>query len=139
MRAEIFTYPVLIKEIYLDVYGHVNNATYLTLLEEARWELITQNGYGLKKIIETGRGPVILEVTMRYLKELHARDQIQIDSSMISYEKKIGKMRQNMQRGKELCCTAEFTFGLFDLKARKLILPTADWLKAIGISEAIGT
>lgn len=139
MRAEIFTYPVLIKEIYLDVYGHVNNATYLTLLEEARWELITQNGYGLKKILETGRGPVILEVTLRYLKELHARDQIQIDSCMISYEKKIGKMRQTMQRGKELCCTAEFTFGLFDLKARKLILPTADWLKAIGISEAIGT
>ena len=73
MQAEIFTYPIIIKETYLDVYGHVNNATYLTLLEEARWEFITKNGYGLKKILEIGYGPVVLEVMMRYLKELRLK------------------------------------------------------------------
>jgi acyl-CoA thioester hydrolase len=38
-----------------------------------------------------------------------------------------------MLRGDEVCCTAEFTIGFFDLKARKLILPTPEWLKAIGM------
>ena len=135
METQIFTYPIIIKETYLDVYGHVNNAAYLTLFEEARWELITNNGYGFKKVLETGLGPVILKVTLEYLKELCLRDQIIIESQMFSYEGKIGKLRQTMRRKEEICCTAEFTFGLFDLKTRKLVLPTSDWLVAVGISK----
>lgn len=131
--SKIFrTSPILIKETYLDVYGHVNNATYLTLFEEARWDLTHQQGWGLKRIMEKGVGPVILEVTLRYLRELRLRDEIIIESQMISYEKKIGKLSQKMLRGKEVCCTAEFTMGLFDLKERKLILPTDEWLEVVG-------
>jgi len=32
----------------------MNNATYLTLFEEARLDLITKNGYGMDKIAATG-------------------------------------------------------------------------------------
>jgi YbgC/YbaW family acyl-CoA thioester hydrolase len=131
---EIHSFPILIKEVYLDLYGHVNNAVYLTLFEEARWDLITKNGYGLKKIQETGLGPVMLEVKMRYLKELCVRDHIVIQSRMLSYEKKISRIEQNMVRGEEICCTAEFAFGLFNLKERKLVLPTQEWLQALGFT-----
>ncbi|EFB40775.1 acyl-CoA thioesterase [Parachlamydia acanthamoebae] len=132
MKKQVYTYPITIKEVYLDLYGHVNNATYLTLFEEARWDLSNQNGYGVEKIKETGQGPVILEVTMRFLKELRLRDKINIETSVVSYEKKIGKLLQKMVRESEICCTAEFTIGLFDLKERKLIPPTPEWLKVIG-------
>ena len=64
----IFSYPIYIKESYLDTFGHVNNATYLTLLEEARWDLLNKNSYGLKKIQETGLGPTILEIKLSFLK-----------------------------------------------------------------------
>lgn len=134
MEAEIFKYPVLIKEVYLDFYGHVNNTIYLTLLEEARWDFITKKGYGLHKIKESGLGPVVLEVTMRYLKELRLREEIIIESQMISYKSKISILQQTMWRNKEACCTAEFKIGLFNLKERKLVLPTPEWLKAIGIN-----
>ena len=110
----------------------MNNATYLTLFEEARWELITKNNYGLTRIKETGLGPTILEAKIRYLRELKVRDEIVIETQLISYEKKIAKLTQKMLRGKEECCVADFTFALFDLKQRKLVLPTADWLRALG-------
>lgn len=126
-------YPLIIKEINLDLYRHVNNATYLTLLEDARWDFINSHGYGFAKILETGLGPVVLEITIRYLKELRLRDEIVIETKMVSYEKKIGKMRQEMVRGGDICCTADITFGLFDLNERKLILPTPEWLKGIGL------
>lgn len=132
MDWKMFTYPILIKETYLDTFSHVNNATYLTLFEEARWDLITKNGYGLKKIQETGCGPTMLEIKVCYLKELKLRDEIIIESRMLSYDKKIGKMEQKMVRSGEVCCTFELIFGLFSLKERKLILPTPEWLKAIG-------
>lgn len=131
MHQKIHRYPVLIKEIDLDPYGHVNHAQYLRYLEEARWDYVTQNGYGFKKIHESGIGPVILEVHIRYLKELRLREEVVIETEFTSYEKKIGKIAQRVMRGDMLCCVADITIGLFDLKERKLILPTEEWLKAI--------
>lgn len=135
MNAKIFSYPLMIKETYLDTFGHVNNATYLTLLEEARWDLITKNSYGLKQIQETGLGPTILEIKLIFLKELRLREKIIIESKMISYERKIGRLSQKMIRDGEVCCDAEFVIGLFNLTERKLVLPTAEWLYAVGVQN----
>lgn len=51
-----FYYELTIKEHHLDTFGHVNNAVYLELFEEARWEFISENGYGLKKIQNEKKG-----------------------------------------------------------------------------------
>jgi acyl-CoA thioester hydrolase len=136
MQSKLFSYPLTIKETYLDSFGHVNNATYLTLLEEARWELITKNGYGLKKIQETGLGPTILEIKLIFFKELRPRDEISIETQLLSYDRKIGKLSQKMVRNSEICCDAELIFGLFSLTERKLVVPTSDWLRAIGVEDS---
>lgn len=113
----------------------MNNATYFVLFEEARWELITKNGYGLKKIKETGLGPTILEIKLRFLKELRLNEKIIIETQLLFYKNKIGKLLQKMIRNDEVCCEAEFTIGLFSLSVRKLVLPTKEWLFAIGAKE----
>jgi YbgC/YbaW family acyl-CoA thioester hydrolase len=133
MQSKIFFYPRTILETNLDVFGHVNNAVYLTLFEEARWDLITKNGYGLKHILETGLGPVILEVNLKFSKELRVRDEIIIETQLVSYEKKIAKMVQKMMRNEELCCKEEVSFALFSLKERKLMEPTPEWFRAVGL------
>jgi len=127
-----FQYHTVIKEQYLDSFGHVNNAAYLTLLEEARWEFITKNNYGLKVIQEALVGPTILQMNIIFKKELKVRDEITIESQIVSYEKKIAKLSQNILRDNEVCCETEMLIALFDLRARKLILPTSQWLHAIG-------
>jgi thioesterase-3 len=129
----IYSYPVTIKEVYLDTFGHMNNATYLTLFEEARWDCIGKNGYGIEYIRSSGLGPTILEILLTFKKELRNRDEIVIETQGVSYERKIGKLAQRMIRNGELCCHAEFTIGLFSLKERKLVLPTEEWLRAIGM------
>lgn len=130
-----FEYQLLIREHHLDSYGHVNNATYLSLFEEARWEIITQRGYGYKKVHETGRGPVILEVNMKFLKELKLRENIRITLEVTSYEGKISRLKQTMVKPDgTIACEVNMVAAFFDLKARKLISPTEDWLQAIGFS-----
>ena len=52
----MFSYELLIREQHLDSYGHVNNATYVSLFEEARWELITRKGYGYQHVHKIGLG-----------------------------------------------------------------------------------
>ncbi len=127
----------MIKEVYLDTFGHMNNAQYLNLFEEARWELMNESGYGIEKIIETGLGPTILELKIRYMKELKLRDPVIIETQLLSYERKIGKLQQKMFRKGEVCCIGEFTIALFDMKHRKLVPPTPEWLKALGFQDFV--
>ncbi len=133
MSYTVFSYPFMIKEVYLDTFGHMNNAMYLVLFEEARWEFITQNGYGLKKIMETGLGPTILEIKLKFLKELRLRDKIIIETQVTSYQNRIINIGQKMLRENVICCEAEFTIGFFSLKERKIVQPSDEWLKALGI------
>ncbi|MFD2603370.1 acyl-CoA thioesterase [Flavobacterium suzhouense] len=132
MENKTFTYKLTIKEFHLDTFGHVNNATYLQIYEEARWEFITQNGYGLDKIRSTGKGPVILEINIRFIKELGLRENITIYSQTGEYEGKVGKIRQWIvdEQG-TVCSEVEMKIGLFDTKLRKLVAPTEDWMAAI--------
>ena len=134
MSAQKFIYPLLIRESHLDTFGHVNNATYLEILEEARWDIITPRGYGIPEIKARQFGPVILKFTMTFVKELTLRQEIRVETQMLSYTKKIGVMQQNIfNAANELCFESELVLGLMDMQARKLVLPTPEWLHAIGM------
>lgn len=136
MPAKSFEYKKEILEHHLDSFGHVNNATYLTLYEEARWDFITKNGYGLKEIMQFKKGPVVLDVQCRYKKEITNRELITIRSQSLSFKGKIGKIHQEIIKADgEIASDATFTVGFMDLKERKLISPPQEWLDAIGISK----
>jgi len=129
-----FEYSLLILEAHLDTFGHVNNATYLALYEEARWDLVTKNGYGLKQVHQIKKGPVILEVNIKFQKELKLREQITITTELVHYTGKIGQLKQQMLKpDSAVASEALFTFALFDLVERKLVDPTPEWRKAIGM------
>lgn len=129
-----FEYSVQIKEFHLDTFGHVNNAIYMALYEEARWDFITKHGYGLEKIQQEKKGPVILESTIRYRRELINREIIKIVSEPIDPEKsKIMTINQKMLKADgSLASEAIFTVGFMDLRERKLISAPDDWRKACG-------
>ena len=135
MGKKVGSYTLLIREHHLDTFGHMNNATYLEILEEARWELITSRGFGLKEIQKKKQGPIILDVYLKFTKELKLRDEVEITTELLDHEGKIGKLRQNILRGDEVCATADFTIGFFDLAQRKIIEPTDEWKYAIGLTD----
>jgi YbgC/YbaW family acyl-CoA thioester hydrolase len=127
-------YEVIIRESHLDTFGHVNNAAYLELFEEARWEFITRNGYGLKKVQEIQQGPVVLELSMKFKKEITLREKIRITTRLVDHKKKITRLHQEMVKEDGTVATEiDLVFGLFDLKTRRLIDPTPEWMKAIGL------
>lgn len=131
----IFDYPTTIQEAQLDSFGHLNNAVYLQLFEFARWEFISQRGFGIEKIQSSKTGPVILAINIKYLKELKARDKVIIKSQMQSFRPKIGELRQWIENENgEVCCDAILTLGFWDIEKRKLIPATEEWMNAIGIA-----
>jgi YbgC/YbaW family acyl-CoA thioester hydrolase len=134
-RNTIFEYQVLIKENHLDSFGHVNNAVYVQLYEEARWDFITKNGFGLDIIQQHQKGPVLLDLQVRFKRELKNREIITITSQTIEVKNsKIMTLEQKMitSNGK-VASEALFTVGFFDLKERKLINAEPEWLIACGV------
>ena len=129
-----FEYKMQILESHLDSFGHVNNAKYLELYERARWDFITNGGYGLEEIQELKQGPVILDVHCRFKREIKNREHITITSQSEAWNGKIGKINQQiLKEDGSVSSEASFTIGFMDLKERKLVAPSEKWLKAIGL------
>ena len=127
-----FRYELTVRESFLDTFGHVNNSKYLQIFEDARWDYISANGYTLEYVKESQKAPIILEIHLKFIKEIHLREKIKVEIKLLDYTNKIGLLEQKIyNENGELACEGKFTFGLFDLKERKLILPTPEWQNAI--------
>lgn len=138
MSNPVYEYEFKVLEHHLDTFGHVNNAKYLELFEEARWDFITTNNLGIKEIIESQIGPVLLEANIVFKSELKNREVIKVISQARKEmrNKYVMVMDQKMVRedGK-VAATLTISVGLMDLAQRKLIPPTLEWLKALGLEE----
>lgn len=134
MSFPIFSYPVKILEHHLDAYGHVNNVAYIAFFEQARWDMVTQRGCGLDYVRSSAVGPVVLELSCKFRRELRLRQEVFIRSTLQSWRGKIGVMSQVISdETDQTYCEALVTFGLFDLNLRKLVLPSQKWREALGL------
>lgn len=135
-----FTYERHIRETDLDFLGHVNHAKYLSILEEARWEMISDGGYGFNDLREAMISPVILEVNIRYKKEICNREAIVIETQTQLPLSKVGKLGQIMRKENgQIAASAIITYGIMDLRQRVLIHPPSIWLEAIGVENTPST
>ena len=135
-----FRYERRIRETDLDFLGHVNHAKYLSMLEEARWEMISDGGYGLSELQEAMISPVILQVNIQYKKEICNRERIIIETHTQMLPSKVGTLEQIMRKENgDIAASATITYGIMDLKQRVLINPPSIWIQAIGVenTEAI--
>ena len=131
-QSSEYHYQVQIKEHHIDSLGHMNNAAYLALYEEARWEKITSRGYGVETIKKLRKAPIILDVQVKFKKEIWLREKITITARLVGYKGKVGQFEQKMiKEDGTVASEAMFTIALFDLESRKLIDPTPEWNYAI--------
>jgi acyl-CoA thioester hydrolase len=140
MSNPIYEYSLKILEHHLDTFGHVNNATYLQIYEEARWDLLAQNNHGIDKIVASRIGPVILDLHLIFKAELINREEIKI----ITVAKKemrnkyVMVLEQKMLKADgKVASTLELSIGLMNLDKRKLVPPTKEWMTALGVEEFV--
>ena len=129
---------VMIRETQIDIFGHMNNSRYLEVLEDVRWNMVEEKGFGLAKILSSKTGPIVLGMEIKYLKELKAREWVKVTVELLPNEKgpeaKIQKLKQQMIKDNgEIACEATFAIGFFDMVARKLLPPSPEWKFALGL------
>ncbi len=129
-------YKLKILEHHLDTYGHVNNATYLQLYEEARWDMFDAQGYGLNKVRIERVGPVILNISINYKRELNNREDIIINSKFDKIKNRLSwyfSQEMILLSSGQLISDITILMGLMDLTKRKLISMPDDWKRVLGL------
>ena len=131
-----FRYERRIRETDLDFLGHVNHAKYLSMLEEARWEMIAEAGFGFDELRAAMISPVILEVNIQYKREICNREHIIIETHTQVPSSKVGTLEQVMRKENgQIAAIATIVYGVMDLQERALVHPPSLWLQAIGVEN----
>ncbi|MGW3424570.1 acyl-CoA thioesterase [Streptomyces phaeochromogenes] len=130
--AEPFSVPVTVRGYETDVQGHVNQAVYVNYAEHARWSLLQAAGISQAGLAAKGVGPVSLEMTVRYRRELRAGDEVEVTCDFIWGEGKTFRVEQTIRKS-DGTVAAEITGvgGLMDLKQRKLVADPRDYFRAL--------
>ena len=109
-----------IRGYHCDAYGHVNNARYLELLEEARWTFLEP---ALKEKFFDTRNLlfVVVNINISYKKPLVPAQVVDIEITNVTYKNKSMVVRQIIsdKRTRELASEAMVTFVLLNSQTGK--------------------
>ncbi|MFI6876494.1 acyl-CoA thioesterase [Streptomyces sp. NPDC050400] len=120
--TEPFSVRIGVRGYETDTQGHLNQAVYLQYAEHARWSTLRHGGIEQQDLLARGVGPVALETTIRYLRELRAGDEVEVTCVFEWGEGKTFRIRQTVTKT-DGTVSAEVTAvgGLLDLTERKLV------------------
>jgi acyl-CoA thioester hydrolase len=130
--ADVFTVRITVRGYELDTQGHLNQAVYLQYAEHARWALLRAAGITQDALIASGIGPVALETTIRYLRELRGGDEVDVSCGFAWGAGRTFRLEQDYRlpdgtQVAELVGVA----GLLDLRERRLVSAPQDRLRAL--------
>jgi len=115
-----------LQDIWLDAYGHLNEAYYLVPFSNATWALQDHFGIGVAYFEETGGALYTVDSHIRYLKEVRAPALIEIESMVLGVDAKRFRFAHVMKVDGSERATLDCMTLHFDSKAgRTAPLPDA--------------
>lgn len=76
-----YSFKTKVRGYELDSYGHVNNAVYVSYTEQARWEILNEEGL-LNSFLSENLLLVVTETNIRYMRELKLFDELNVETSV---------------------------------------------------------
>lgn len=127
-----FFVDVTVRGYELDTQGHLNQAVYLQYAEHARWELLRAAGLPQEKLLADGVGPVALEVTVKFRRELRGGERVRVSCRFDYGQGKTFTVSQQVLK-EDGTVAAEITgvAGVLDLTTRRLVADPAGRLAAL--------
>ncbi|WP_324192831.1 acyl-CoA thioesterase [Nocardia transvalensis] len=128
---EPFSIRIDVRVSDLDPQLHVTGPAYQQYADHARFECVQAAGISVEELLRDGFGPVNLETTIRYHRELRAGDSVDVTCSWVWTEGKTYRVEHTLTRADgELSATIGYVSGLLDLRDRRLVRnPAAEWAR----------
>ncbi|MFD0318131.1 acyl-CoA thioesterase [Streptomyces flavalbus] len=136
--SEPFSVPVTVRGYETDVQGHLNQAVYLNYAEHARWSLLQAAGISQSGLVGRGVGPVALETTIRYRRELLAGDEVDVTCAFEWSGGKTFRIEQRIVKADgTVAAEVSAVGGLMDLTARKLVADPQGYFKELATDPTL--
>ncbi|MFC4498039.1 MULTISPECIES: acyl-CoA thioesterase [Streptomyces] len=136
--SEPFSVRVTVRGYETDVQGHVNQAVYINYAEHARWSLLQAAGVSQAALVDRGVGPVGLETTIRYKRELLAGDEVDVTCTFEWGTGKTFRIQQSIVRADgTVAAELESVGGLLDLKARRMVADPRSYFKELATDPGV--
>ncbi|WP_411100047.1 acyl-CoA thioesterase [Streptomyces sp. x-45] len=120
--SEPFSVPVTVRGYETDTQGHLNQSVYLNYAEHARWSMLQAAGIRQTDLVARQVGPVALETTIRFRRELLAGDEVTVSCAFEWGEGKTFRIRQLITKADgTVAAEVEAVGGLMDLSERRLV------------------
>ena len=107
-----------------DAFGHLNQASFLSLFERARWEMLAR-GPGMDVFTRSGAWPAVRKTTVDYHAAAFPGDVLRFAQALVHHGRTSFTMRQTARRTKDdtLIATAEFVFVCIDRDGKPVPVP----------------
>ena len=136
----MITTRFLVRSYEVDRNGHLNGSIYVQWADEVRFQAARQAGVDVNAFIAGGVGPVNLETTIRYHRELREGDEVDVSCVFEWGNGKTVNVYQEFRRPDgTLAATLTSTGGLLDLDRRRLLDdPAGRWRTAASEPAHLG-
>ena len=115
-----FSTDIKIRGYHIDVFGHMNNARYLELMEESRWQYIDATNFQ-GYLTENNWGFAVVNINISYKRPAHNGDIITFEVKMKRMGNSSMTVDQIMTNKKTgvVIAEAEVTFVVLDLATHR--------------------
>ena len=96
-----------------DIYGHLNNAIYLHIYEEARSDSLDQMGMSIQKLKENNIGIYLINLELNFIKTIPLGEIITVQSFIIESTKLRATWKQEIFNSKNELCNRAIVKGVF--------------------------
>ncbi|HEV8122886.1 MAG TPA: alpha/beta fold hydrolase [Gemmatimonadales bacterium] len=109
-----------------DTFGHLNQASFLSLFERARWEMLAR-GPGMDLFTRTGSWPVVRKTVVDYLASALPGDVLRFNQTLLHHGRTSFTMRQTARRLRDdtLMATGEFVLVCINRDGQPVPVPEA--------------
>jgi acyl-CoA thioester hydrolase len=136
--AEPFRVRIAVRGYEIDAQGHLGGVVYLQYAEHARWECLRAAGISPHTLAAAGVGPVQLETTIRWHRELRAGDAVEVSCVFVWGDGKTFRVRQEFRRADgALVAELANVGGLLDLERRRLVADPAGRFRSLATAPQL--
>ncbi|GGQ72167.1 acyl-CoA thioesterase [Streptomyces asoensis] len=130
--SEPFSVRITVRGYETDVQGHLNQSVYINYAEHARWSLLQAAGISQAGLAARGVGPVALETTIRYRRELLAGDEVDVTCVFEWGGGRTFRIEQTITKTDgTVSAQLSAVGGLLDLKTRRMVADPQDHFKEL--------
>ena len=107
-----------------DAYGHLNQASFLSLFERARWEMLAR-GAGMDLFTRSGVWPAVRRTTIEYHSQALPGERLRFEQSVTAVGNSSFTMQQTARHAEtgRLVATAELVFVCVDPQGKPVRVP----------------